>query len=284
MRLLHGALFLFLLATPAHERTCHYSSWSDNPAPYLQAIQKAGMDAHPDLPPGQSVRAGILTHHFLASGLMVRFFDALRAHSSPRTIVLIGPNHFHHGLANVSVSSLPWKTPFGLLETDGRMVRQIESAINLPEDPEAFTGEHSVGVLAPFLKYYFPNARVVPILVDINAQSLRLKELRLAMTRILRDPGVLVLLSMDFSHDSVMQIADSRDEQAQQVISTMDLGKVEGLQVDCRRGLWVLLAAMRDLGDVRVQIREHSNSARITGNLRTEPQLDHAVSEVRGVG
>jgi AmmeMemoRadiSam system protein B len=198
--------------------------------------------------------------------MMVRFFDTLRAHSSPRTIVLIGPNHFHHGLANVSLSSLPWKTPFGFIETDARIVRKIESAIKLPEDHEAFTGEHSVGVLAPFLKYYFPNARIVPILVDINAQSSRLKELRLALAQLLNDPKVLVLLSMDFSHDSVIQIADSRDDQARQVISAMDLGKIEGLQVDCRRGLWVVLGALKDLGDVRVEIQEHSNSARLMGN------------------
>ena len=173
-----SVVFFFLLAAPAWARTCHYSWWSDNPSPYLKAIQKAQAAVPLKLAPGQRIRAGIVTHHFLANALMVRFFATLSAESSPETFVLIGPNHFHHGLANISVSSLPWKTPFGIMETNPRVVQQIRSETNLPEDPEAFTGEHSVGVLIPFFKYYFPRSRVVPILLDVNAKPDQLRELR----------------------------------------------------------------------------------------------------------
>jgi AmmeMemoRadiSam system protein B len=82
----------------------------------------------------------------------------------------------------------------------------------------------------------------------------------------LEDPKYLVILSMDFSHNSVASIADFRDRQAQQAISNLDLSKMEELNVDCRKGLWLLLASLRDLGQVKVQVSEHSNSARLTGN------------------
>ena len=197
---------------------------------------------------------------------MVRFFDTLRAGTSPETIILIGPNHFHHGSAN-------YQSLFPALENSLRRPGDrpphrsaVQGRDPLAEDPEAFTGEHSVGVLVPFLKYYFPHSRVVPILIDVNAQESRLKELRSLLARFLRNPQVLVLLSMDFSHNSIASIADSRDAQAQQAISALDLSKVEGLNVDCRKGLWLLLAALRDLGQVKVQISEHTNSARLTGN------------------
>jgi AmmeMemoRadiSam system protein B len=257
---------LFLLTTPAGVRTCHYSWWSDNPRPYLEAIAKASAVAPPPLAPGERIRAGIVTHHFLAKDLMVRFFSTLRADCSPESIILIGPNHFHHGSANISFSSLPWKTPFGVLETDQHIVQQVKTATALPEEPEAFTGEHSVGVLIPFVKYYFPHCRVVPILVDVNAQENRLRELRGVLSLLLRDPHVLVILSMDFSHDSTAAIADSRDASAQQAIADLDLSKVEGLNVDCRKGLWLLMASLRDQGHVEVHVTEHTNSARLTGN------------------
>jgi hypothetical protein len=64
----------------------------------------------------------------------------------------------------------------------------------------------------------------------------------------------------------VASIADSRDAQAQQAISGLDLSKMEGLNVDCRKGLWLLLASLRDLGQLKVQVSEHSNSVRLTGN------------------
>ncbi len=268
MRLCHGAFLLGLLLTARHSwsRERHYSCWSDNPQPYLEAIRKSSLAVPPRLPTGQSIRAGIVTHHFLARQLMVRFFDALSIESSPEIIVLIGPNHFHHGLGNISFSSLPWKTPFGILETDRAFIQQIKLSTNLPEDPEAFTGEHSVGVLVPFLKYCFPHCRVVPILIDVNADENRLTDLRVLLSRYLENPRAVVLLSMDFSHGSTAAVADSRDQQARQVISAMDVRKANDLHVDCHKGLQLFLDLLRHLGPVSVQINEHTNSAQLTGN------------------
>ncbi|HMD83357.1 MAG TPA: AmmeMemoRadiSam system protein B [Terriglobia bacterium] len=265
IRLRLSVLLFCLASAPAWARTCHYSWWSDNPSPYLDAIRKAHPAVPPSLAPGERVRAGIVTHHFLANALMVRFFATLRAGSSPETLILIGPNHFHHGSANISVSSLPWKTPFGIMETDQRIVQQVRSVANLPEDPEAFTGEHSVGVLIPFLKYYFPRSRVVPVLVDVNSREDQLKELRPLFAEFLANPQLLVVLSMDFSHDSVSSVADARDDQAQEAILDLDTAQVRKLSVDCRGGLWLFLASLRDLGRVKAQVDEHTNSARLTG-------------------
>lgn len=268
MRLCRVTLLLcLLLATPrSWPRDFHFSWWSDDPRPFLEAIQKSTPQVASKLPAGQRIRAGIVTHHFLASGLMVRFFAALRTQASPRTIVLLGPNHFHHGLANISISSLPWKTPFGVLQTDDSVVKKVRAAICLPEDPDAFTGEHSVGVLIPFVKYYFPRSRVVPMLIDANADEYRLRALRVLLSQMLKNPSVLVLLSMDFSHDSTVGIANARDEQAQQVISVMDVHKTDELHLDCHKGLRLLLEALRQVGPVTVQINEHTNSAQLTGD------------------
>lgn len=259
------ALSLLLASPDAWSRDFHFSNWSDNPQPFIDALQKSGGQSLLALPAGQRICGGIVTHHFLASGLMVRFFDGLRSQSSPETIVLLGPNHFHQGLANISISSLPWKTPFGILQTDAHLVRQIGAAIRLPEDPEAFSGEHSVGVLIPFLKYYFPLSKVVPILIDVNAQDSRLEELREVLSRVLENPKALVLLSMDFSHDSIAAIADARDRRAEEVISAMDARKTHELNVDCRKGLRLLLESLNRVGCDGVQFNEHTNSARLTG-------------------
>jgi MEMO1 family protein len=261
-------LLSLMLAIPdAWSRDQHFSFWSDNPQPFLDAMRNSAGRMLPRLPRGDRVCGGILTHHFLASGLMVRFFAGLKGQPSPETIILLGPNHFHQGLANISISSLPWKTPFGVLQADRRLVQQIAKATELPEDTEAFTGEHSVGVLIPFLKYYFPQSRVVPVLIDVNADTSRLHRLREVLSAQMMSPKTLLLLSMDFSHDSVAAIAGARDEQAQEVISSMDASKTEGLRVDCRKGLWLLLESLKGPGCNRVEINEHTNSAQLTGKL-----------------
>jgi hypothetical protein len=198
---------------------------------------------------------------------MVRFFEGLQSQSSPKTIILLGPNHFHQGMANISLSSLPWKTPFGILPVDTQLIQRISAAIRLPEDPEAFSGEHSVGILIPFLKYYFPHSKVVPILIDVSAQDSRLNELRDVLSQVLKDKNVLVLLSMDFSHHSVSSIADARDLKAKEVISAMNAKGAHGLNVDSRKGLRLLLELLNRVGCDGVQFNEHTNSARLTGKL-----------------
>ena len=260
-------LGLLLAAADSWPRDRLFSFWSDDPQRFLAAIQNSSATALPALPAGHRIRGGIVTHHFLASGMMARFFAELAAKSSPKTIILLGPDHYHHGLAHISFSSLPWKTPFGELTADRQLVRALAAATGLPEDPEAFTGEHSVGVLIPFLKYYFPSSRVLPILVDVNVRSYPLRRLREALSTALEEPDTLLLLSMDFSHDSVASIADSRDSVAQKVIGAMDTSRTASLHVDCRKGLWLLLESLKQAGSHRVFFSEHINSAQITGNF-----------------
>lgn len=263
-----SVLLSLLLAGPASwPRDFHFSFWSDNPQPFLDVIRNSTGQTPLTLPMEQRICGGIVTHHFLASGLMVRFFSELARHSSPSTIILLGPNHYHHGLADISISSLPWKTPFGVLPTDRQLVHLIGAATQLPEDPEAFTGEHSVGVLIPFLKYYFPRSRIVPVLIDVNAKTPELLHLRDVLSPVLKNPNTLLLLSMDFSHDSVAAIAEARDSEAQQVISSMDSSRTKALHVDCRKGLWVVVESLRQEGCSNVRINEHTNSARLTGHL-----------------
>lgn len=260
-------LLSFLLSgADCWPRDRHYSFWSDNPQPFLNAIQNSPAPSVLRLLAGQRILGGIVTHHFLASGLMVRFFTELARQSSPKTIILLGPNHHHHGLANISFSSLPWKTPFGELPADQRLVHAIAAATELPEDREAFTGEHSVGVLIPFVKYYFPSSHVVPILVDLNAQSYPLRQLRGVLCSALNNRDTLLLLSMDFSHNSVSSIAEARDSEAQSVIAAMDSAKTEALHIDCRKGLWLLLETLKQAGCDNILFSEHTNSSRLTRN------------------
>jgi len=254
------------MATPAWSRDHHYSFWSDNPQKFLTAIRNSEGVALPPVPAGKRVCGGIVTHHFLASGLMARFFAELSRHGRPKTIILLGPNHFHRGLRKISVSGLPWRTSFGELAADRALAQRMAAAMELPEDNDAFAGEHSVGVLMPFVKYYFPKSLVVPVLVDVNARSYQLRRLREVLYGALKAPDTLLLLGMDFSHDTRAEVAEARDGEARAVISSLDAEGTKGLRVDSRKGLQVLLASMREAGCGDAWFYEHTNSAQLTRN------------------
>ena len=257
--------FLALLSSPLFAaRDWHYSFWSDNPQKYLEVIES--QPAPPIRPHPGTVRAGIVTHHFLAHRLMVDFFQELKMCSSPKEILLIGPNHYRQGIQPISLSSLPWRTPFGPLGTDRSFIARIQTRLGLPEDPDAFSGEHSLGVLIPFIKFYFPDSKIVPVLLKPDLSEPMLEGLGDQLFEFLSEPSHIIILSMDFSHDSTAETADAADQAAQEVITFLQDDQASSLQVDCRNGLRVLLKTLRRLGQVQADFRDHTNSATLTGH------------------
>lgn len=256
--------FLALLSSPLFARSWHYSLWSDSPEKYLEVIKSQSaprVGPHPRI-----IRAGIVTHHFLAHRLMVDFFQCLKAVSSPKKILLIGPNHYHQGTQPISLSSLPWRTPFGPLRADRSSIARIQARLGLPEDPDAFSGEHSLGVLIPFVKFYFPDAEIVPVLLKAGVSEPMLEGFSDILLEFLRQPSHLVILSMDFSHDCSAETADTADQAARKAVASLQDDQTSGLHVDCRSGLRVLLKTLRRLDNVQVDFRDHTNSAVLTGH------------------
>lgn len=262
-------LFVLLWTGPAGARTSFYSFFSDEPGKYLGAIERYERAARSGACPeqGAEVRGGIVTHHLLAIDLMTELFECLSRRVTPERIVLIGPDHYAQTRAGMAIARLPWKTPFGELAVDAPLAGTIQESLGLTDDPEAFSGEHSIGVLVPFLRYYFPKSKVVPIIVQRNVGFDRLIGLKDVLSRLLDDPKTLILLSMDFSHNQTSGEADRRDERAKDVIERLDYGQTDALDIDCHPGLKILLAALQGHRDIHVRVLNHSNSAKITGRM-----------------
>ncbi len=256
------------LSASAYARTENFSFYSDEPGKYLAAINAVGQRPESACVDGKAnLRAGIVTHHLLAIGLENEFFSCLSRQAKPERIVLIGPDHYGQSMDRIAVSPLPWKTPFGILEPDVSAAAAIKESLGLNNDPEAFSGEHSIGVLVPFIRYYFPESRIVPIIIQRNVDIAKQTKLKKILSHFLDDPKTLVLLSMDFAHNQTSDEADRRDERAMKVIEKLDYRQTNGLDIDCHPGLKILLAALSDRKGIRVQFLNHSNSAKITKQM-----------------
>jgi hypothetical protein len=259
-------LFCMILTNTSDARTENYSFYSDKPEKYLNTIRGAERTATPACFNNKAIyRAGIVTHHLLAIGLMNEFFSCLSKNVRPERVVLIGPDHYGQSIDRISVSSLPWKTPFGILDPDANAAAAIIGALGLNDSPEAFSGEHSIGVLVPFIHYYFPESRFVPIIIQRNVRLDKLNKFKTILNAYLGDPKTLVLLSMDFTHNQTSDEADRRDEISRQVIEKLDSEQTDKLDVDCHPGLKMLLAALRERQGIRARFLNHTNSAKITG-------------------
>lgn len=255
-------LLAFLAPAGAEQgrRALHCSSFSDRKDVYRTILEGRNKDRI-RIPEGRSVPFGIVTHHFLASELIAEYFEAISSKDPPRRIVLIGPDHFHQGIRSLSLTDLPWQTPFGVLEADRETIRGVAGRLGLRMDPGAFSNEHSIGILVPFIKYHLPDCRLIPILVRKGVGKEKLDALFRELNN-LRDGKTHFILSSDFSHGKNPIEADREDARARDVIYRQDHDSVWDLDSDCQVGLHLLLRLSAGTTPLVVA---HTNSARISG-------------------
>jgi len=82
------------------------------------------------------------------------------------TFVIVGPRHSWEGSA-VAVSTVPWKTPLGIVDVDRDFISLLPPGI-IDHDETAHQREHSLEVQVPFLQYFFKDFRIVPIALGLQ--------------------------------------------------------------------------------------------------------------------
>ena len=87
---------------------------------FLEGVEKAKAIQKSD----NLIRGGIVPHHLYAADIIADFFKRL-SFQNPQTIILIGPNHYEKGNFKALSSLDNWETPFGIVETDRQLTKQL---------------------------------------------------------------------------------------------------------------------------------------------------------------
>jgi MEMO1 family protein len=147
---------------------------------------------------GSGDAAGVVSPHagYIYSGkVAAQAFSAIDSHFSG-TFVVIGPSH--QGFTTC-ISAIPWETPIGQVEADTKLA----SYIDLPVDERAmsFGNENSLEVQMPFIRYRFPDARIVPVMMGCQTLSEVDRVSNLIGEALEQyDEPVKIVASSDFSH------------------------------------------------------------------------------------
>ncbi len=119
--------------------------------------------------------AGIVPHAgwMFSGAVAAKVFWSIKEKNNPSTFILFGANHSWGVDSNSVYPEGAWETPFGPVEVDdttaGKLLKKMGEL--LEENPAAHESEHSLEVQLPFIKYFFPDAKIVPITVMPNRQS-----------------------------------------------------------------------------------------------------------------
>ncbi len=191
------------------------------------------------------VYGGIVSHHLAASRKIAEYFAGLK-NIRPKTVVIIGPNHFNAG-ADILVSGYNYETPWGNIGSDHEIVGKIIEAGAAENNEQPFEKEHSVSALVSYVKYNFPGAKIVPVIIKRNVAQKKLDRLADELNEILPAES-LVLASVDFSHHGNSIVADYHDTKSISAIENFDLKNIFKLEIDSPASLYVLLKYLRFRG------------------------------------
>ena len=191
-----------------------------------------------------------------------------------KTVVIIGTGH-RYNFNGISVYTKgKFFTPLGGIEVDeefaNKLLDHVES-INF--DPKAFENEHSVEVQLPFLQKTIDNFKIVPIITGDSTLSSCSKLAILLKEAIGERKDVLVIVSTDLYHGYDYEEARKIDNLTLAYIENMD---AEGLYYGLREGKLQLcggfglvsaLILSKELGENKVKLLKHTNSAEVIGKM-----------------
>jgi hypothetical protein len=190
------------------------------------------------------------------------------------TFIIMGPNHTGRGKAFSIMTEGVWKTPLGDVEIDSELAKRILGISRyLKEDQAAHLDEHSIEVQLPFLQYFKPDVKFVPIILSFGTGDIYReigREIARAVKELKRE--VVIMASSDMTHYESHQSVRTKDTQAIEAILELNeeqlLQRVQALNITmCGYGPAVsLISAAKELGATRAELVKYQTSGDTTGD------------------
>ena len=138
-------------------------------------------------------------------------------------IVILGTNHTTAGFTGISVYPKgAFTNPLGNLQIDDKTAQELvkkDSDVNT--DLSVHKEEHSIEVQTPFIKYLFPQAKILPVIVGEPDIGMCTRFGR-ALADIVKNKKVLIIASSDLSHYPAFDDAVKVDNTTLKTIAGLD--------------------------------------------------------------
>jgi len=190
------------------------------------------------------------------------------------TFIILGPNHTGKGKPLSIMAQGKWQTPLGDVEIDAELAQHLLSITHhLQEDADAHQFEHSIEVQLPFLQYFKPDIKIVPITLSFAGIDVY-KEIGKEIARAISDTGreVVLMASSDMTHYEPHDTAAKKDRQAIDAILRLDedelFRRVEEHNISMCGVAPVasLIAAARELGATSAELVKYQTSGDTSGD------------------
>lgn len=218
------------------------------------------------------VRGGVVPHHLVASYMIADFFKKISS-QKPETLVIVGPNHDEVGEYKVLTSLGSWNTEYGLVDSNQQIIYNLVRSNYANFNDSALLSDQSISALMPYISFYMPYAKVVPLLLSSKMTNEDLVMLSDTLSKLLNNDKTLLIASVDFSHYLSFDQANARDLQSISAIKKFgckELLSFDSDNLDSPESICTLLYTMLNLGSTNMEILNHDNSAIIQNSRKDD--------------
>lgn len=221
-----------------------------------QNIFTQTVDSHFPATPGGVT----LPHHMIVANEISRTYQKLAEVSHPSLIVIISPNHYEDGNGLMQTClSCEYQTTDGNLSIDKSLAKKLVRSNLVTNEPKTFIKEHGVYNHAPFMKHFFPETKILPILLKWETQPEKTVELSNWLdANIPKD--ALVIASVDFSHYIPVEHANFHDISSYATIKNFDYQNIYDLEVDSPPSISTITHLMEKRGYMSAERFAHTNN------------------------
>lgn len=214
----------------------------------------------------------IVPHHLVAKDYIAKAFEYVskNRNSFPRRIILMGPNHFFKGASKIITTDILW-------QPDKDFIKNLVLFNFASIEKRIVESDHAITNILPFIKQFFPDARLVPLIMrePFTAQHAAAFGKSLANSL---DNETLIIASIDFSHYFSKKIADEHDEKSIKALYNLDFDFFQKeIDADSPHILMVLTRYLERTGYKKFNLLFHTNSAVLTGNPNEESTTSHII-------
>lgn len=213
------------------------------------------------------ISGGIIPHNLDVSFIMADFYNRL-SRQKPTTIILLGPNHYEKGNFKTLTSLYDWETPFGTVKPDEIIINALVEKNLVRINENALPDDHAVAGSMSFIKFYIPEAKVVPILLSKSMDKKESEILADKLKELMKENTVIVA-AVDFSHYLANIQSQEKDKITFKVMQDFDyrqLFLMNNDYLDSPPSIGTLLMVMQKLKTTNIDLLYNSNSGAIQKN------------------
>lgn len=171
----------------------------------------------------------MVPHHDITASQQNSLYKAVAQEIQPSVIVVIGPDHYEKGKACITIPSddIVYCTPQGTIPLATDILHALtESTVadDISVQSDLWPAEHAIYAHTPFLGKYFPDAKLVPVVLKPLANDREfeiIKQFANVLSDILPDDA-LIVASVDCSHYQIPRVTALHDSVTRNTIANKE--------------------------------------------------------------